>query len=387
MSFNGRLLHATPSFAPAYRVGGPVRSLEGLVRELLASGVSVRVLTTNSNGREKLDVPRGWQSWEGVPVRYLRRWAPPSATPSFAPVAYREAVASDLVHVTGIFSIASMQALGAALLAKRPVVLSPRGALQPEALKLGRAWEKRAWIDAFKPLLSRVRLFHATSEAEKRSIEDALGRSIPIAVVPNGTELTDLDTVRRLRKAPSLSPRIGFIGRIHPIKALEELIDAAALLRARGHAFELRIAGPIQDRVYHAFLLRKLEELGLTDNASFEGEVLGRHKDALYASSRVLVLPSRSENFGNVVIEALGFETPVVASHGTPWRELETHGAGRWVRGDSASLADAIEPFLRDSEIATMAGQRGRRLVAARYGWSAVAKEMLHAYALAVRSA
>lgn len=375
-----RVLHATPSFAPAYRIGGPVQSLEGLVGELVNLDVRVRVLTTDSNGDRRLEAPKGWTTHRGIPVRYLPRWLPPSETPLFAWESYLEAKRADLVHITGLFAMPSMQALLAARLAKRPVVLSPRGVLERAALQMGRRAQKKAWLRAFSPLLSKVTLFHATSEEERRSIERVFGKRAPVVIVPNGTELPPVDYVTEFRARSEGPPRIGFVGRIHPIKALEELIEAAALLVQRGIDFELRIAGPTQDRAYRQSLEQRISELALGRHVRFEGEIHGERKDAFYASSRILALPSRSENFGNVVVEALAFGTPVVASLGTPWRHLEAVGAGRWVRNDPESLANAIEPYLQSRELAESAGAKGRRLVEERYTWRAAAKAMNDAY-------
>jgi len=384
MSFRGRLLHVTPSFAPAYRIGGPVRSLEGLVCELSRVGVEVRVVTTDSNGSARLDVPRGWTAWRDVPVRYMPRVLPPSLAPGLGVVAYREARNADLVHITGLFSVASIQGLGAAISAGRPVVLSPRGVLQAEALKIGRSARKQAFLRAIAPLLARVSLFHATSEEEAQSVRRVLGPNAPVFVVPNGVAIAPASAVEARRKQRPERPRIGFVGRIHPIKALEELIDACALLRDRGHDFELRIAGPSQDARYRQSLVERIERHGLGERASFEGEVLGERKDDFYASLRVLVLPSRSENFGNVVVEALAYQTPVVASHGTPWQKLESSGAGRWVEGNAPSLADAIEPYLQNEALAARAGEKGHALVTKHFSVEAVADEMRNAYRLAV---
>lgn len=361
-----------------------MRSLEGLVGELARLGTDVRVLTTNSNGHDKLDMPRGWTSYRNVPVRYMRRWVPPSGTPMFASACFQEAKRVDVVHVTGLFSIVSMQALGASLFAKRPVVLSPRGVLEPEALKLGRSAEKRAWLRAFGPLLSRVTLFHATSEEERRSIERALGVRVPTVIVPNGADLPPAEALERREPFSDSRPRIGFVGRIHPIKALEQLVRACALLRDRGLDFELRLAGPIQDRGYYEYLGRQIDDIALRDRVVFEGEVLGERKDAFYSSCRVVALVSRSENFGNVVVEALAFGTPVVASQGTPWQALETYGAGRWVENDPGNLAGALEPYLQSPELAARAGRNGRTMVEERFTWTAVARSMSEAYSEAI---
>ena len=380
-----RILHATPSFAPAYRYGGPVRSVEGLVVELARLGVDVRVLTTDSHREERLDVGSGWQRWRGVPVRYLRRRAMPDLAPAYLWEAYREARRADVIHIMSFFSAPSMVGLIASELAGRAVVLSPRGMLEPAALALASSRKKRAWIAAFGPFLRRTTIFHATSAEESESITRALGKSARVRVVPNGTDLEPRERadVRKLRASPR--PVIGALGRIHPIKGLDRLLEAAAILRDRGLDFELHLAGPTQDEDHYRALERLAVKLSLADRLRFPGELHGEAKLDFLAACRVLCLPSHSENFGNVVVEALASLTPVVAARGTPWAELEARGAGRWVEATPAALADALEPYLRDAEAAARAGDRGRALVESRYGWPCVAAAMCEVYEEAAR--
>lgn len=380
-----RILHATPSFAPAYRYGGPVRSVEGLVVELARLGVSVRVLTTDAHGHERLDVGSAWQTWRGVPVRYLRRRALPDLAPAYVVEAYREARRADVVHILSIFSAPSMVSLVASELAGRAVVLSPRGMLEPAALAIASARKKRAWLAAFGPFLRRAAIFHATSAEEGESIARVLGPSARVRVVPNGTDLEPLaDAAARKQRA---APRavIGALGRIHPIKGLGRLIEAAALLRDRGLDVDLQLAGPTADAEHRAALERLAARLVLGPRVYFPGELQGEAKLDFLAGCRVLCLPSHSENFGNVVVESLAALTPVVAAHGTPWSILEAEQAGRWVEATPLALADAIEPYLRSASIAASAGERGRALVEARYGWRRVALTMCEVYDEAAR--
>lgn len=382
-----RVLHATPSFAPAYRYGGPVRSVEGLVVELARLGVDVRVLTTDSHREERLDVGSEWQTWRGVPVRYLRRRAMPDLAPAYLWEAYREARRADVIHILSIFSAPSMVALVAAELAGRAVVLSPRGMLEPAALAIASARTKRAWIAAFGPFLRRTAIFHATSAEEATSIKHVLGDAVQVRVVPNGTDLEPLEAARarKVRAAPTAV--IGALGRIHPIKGLDRLIEAAAILRSRGLDVDLKLAGPTQNADHRASLERLAARLSLTDRLHFPGELHGEAKLDFLAGCRVLALPSHSENFGNVVVESLASLTPVVAAHGTPWGELEIAGAGRRVEGTPVALADAIEPYLRDASLAARAGEQGRALVEQRYGWRRVALTMCDVYEEAVKIA
>jgi glycosyltransferase involved in cell wall biosynthesis len=98
-----------------------------------------------------------------------------------------------------------------------------------------------------------------------------------------------------------------------------------------------------------------------------------------------LVVASHSENFSNVVVEALSVETPVVASLGTPWAELAEVGCGAWVDNQAKPLADAIEPFLTSPELRRSAGVEGRLLVQRKYTWPTIARQLLEAYDGAIR--
>ncbi len=379
-----RVLHTTPAFAPAYRYGGPIRSVEGLVVELARRGVDVRVLTTDAHGRERLPERSGWQTWRGVPVRYLHRWAMPDLAPALLWEAYLEARRSDVVHVMGLFSAPSMVGLVAAELAGKPVVLSPRGVLEPAALEMASARPKRAWLQAFGPALRRTTLFHATSPAEAQSIMRVLGPTARVRVVPNGADIEPRDAALARKGRSPASPWIGTLGRLHPIKALDRLLDAAVILRARGVDIEVVLAGPSEDAACLAHLWRLASRPELEGHVHFPGELAGEAKLEFLAWCRVLCLPSYSENFGNVVVEALACLTPVVAAHGTPWGELEDCHAGRWVDNTPASLADALEPYLRDAALAAAAGEQGRSLVERLYNWGVVAKAMEAVYVEAI---
>jgi glycosyltransferase involved in cell wall biosynthesis len=203
-----------------------------------------------------------------------------------------------------------------------------------------------------------------------------MGPNAEVRVVPNGVDLPPA----RVTWTTSAPPTVGFIGRIHPIKALENLVDAAAVLRSRGVPLRLEIAGPAPDAAYRRALVDRIAERGLRDAAALLGEVRGDDKRRFYERCRVCVLPSLTENFGNVVIEALGHGVPVVASRFTPWAVLEETGCGRWTGNSPEELADAIEPYLRSESMSTEQGRRGRALVESRYTWTAVARSMIDVY-------
>jgi glycosyltransferase involved in cell wall biosynthesis len=108
------------------------------------------------------------------------------------------------------------------------------------------------------------------------------------------------------------------------------------------------------------------------------GDVRGEEKQRMFERTDVVVVPSFTENFAIVVAEALAQGATVIASTGTPWREVERKGCGLWVANDPASLADAISK-INSMPIAEM-GERGRRWMAADYSWEKCASEMITLY-------
>ncbi len=376
-----RVLHATPAYAPAYRYGGPIRSVEGLARELARLGVDVRVLTTDAHGAERLEVPPGWHLRDGVAVCYTPRAFEPDLAPAFIWRALGSSLDCDVVHVTALFSVPSAVALIAAAVARKPVVFSPRGAFETPALASGKSAAKAAWVSVMRPFLKRA-VFHATSEQERDSIRRALGQAVDVEVIPNGVAPEPaLDAAaRRDRVAVGSSFRIGAMGRIHPIKALERLIEATSLLVRDGADVSLEIAGPVADAAYAESLRTLATSLGIASRVSFIGEQVGEEKLDFHARNQVLCLCSLTENFGNVVVESLAAFTPVVAVRGTPWEVLERAHAGASVANEPLQIARAIERFYRDDSARDAAGRNGRKLVEERYTWRAVAARMLALY-------
>src|SRR5207249_3463892 len=89
-----------------------------------------------------------------------------------------------------------------------------------------------------------------------------------------------------------------------------------------------------------------IQELGLQENAFLVGHLEGKDRSLFLANADLFILCSHSENFGNVIVEAMAAGVPVVASTGTPWRSVEERGAGRWVAPEPAALCAAILDLL-----------------------------------------
>ena len=165
--------------------------------------------------------------------------------------------------------------------------------------------------------------------------------------------------------------------RLHSRKRVERLLEIWKRLNEPG---ELLIMGD-GEADYVAFLKKEVARLQLSD-VRFFGWVSGVEKNRLLASLTCLVVPSDFENFGMIVPEALLQEVPVIASIGSPWKELNTERCGWWVKNDVDSLTAAVRKALSlDKEELQAMGKRGRRLVLDKYSIEAVSRQMKQLYA------
>lgn len=361
------MLHTIARVATAD--GGPSRTVVALCRALAAEGVRVELLTGSV---EDADL--------GVPVRVagtVRRWGreqPPRGRFA-ALVGVRLAEGGfGIVHDHGIWLTSNRAAAEAARRARAPRIVSPRGMLSEWALAWRGRRKRAAWLLFQRRDLSSADALHATSDLEAREIR-AAGLEAPIAVVPNGV---DLPATGELPPGGARPRRVLFLSRIHPKKGLSDLIDAWGTARPAG--WELLIAGP-DEGGHRAEIEARARALGPDASVRFQGPVPDAGKWDLYRTADVFVLPSRSENFGVVVAEALACGVPAIATRAAPWEALNERSCGWWTDAGVEPLVRALAEAtgLGDEERRAM-GARGRRLVEERFGWPAVARRMLAVY-------
>jgi glycosyltransferase involved in cell wall biosynthesis len=196
---------------------------------------------------------------------------------------------------------------------------------------------------------------------------------VRIAVISNGVEVYDCSAWRSRPQGDRL--RLVFMGRLHPIKGIENMLHALAAIGPE--AVSLTLCG--EGETAYAEGLRALAaRLGLTAVVRFAGHVEGEAKSQAFADCDLCVVPSHSESFGMVVAEALAHGVPVVASTGTPWRDLPRHGCGYWVENTPKALAAAIRQAAQ-CDLRAM-GARGRAWVQREFSWQRRAAEMAQLY-------
>ena len=375
---------------------------------------------------------------------------PHSSVPVFEVAADPSALSfkPDLVHIHALWDPFLHRFATWARKNQIPLVFSPHGMLTPWALgqKRLKKWLALA-LYQYRDLRGAA-LIHVTAESELADVR-RLGLKQPVVVAPLGVNVSS--------KAPPLrsnNPKIAlFVSRVHPKKGLFNLVDAWAslknsvnskplavngktenrsatvynsLLTVNGIPWRCVIAGPDQDG-HAAEVMERARTAGIEGDFEMVGPVFGRDKDELYRKADLFVLPTYSENFGVVVIEALAHGCPVITTKGAPWQELENCGnaglreclneggenkarcnkaetilvqskseavitqsgnkairparAGWWIDIGVEPLTEALEEAigLSDEERRAM-GENGQKLVEAKYTWPAIAEQMKAAY-------
>ncbi|MCD8284746.1 MAG: glycosyltransferase [Prevotellaceae bacterium] len=287
----------------------------------------------------------------------------------------------DLYHTNGLWLYCNHITCSAARKKRKPYVISPHGMLYPAALHRS-YWKKWPLILLFfRKDIQRVTCIHTTCKEEMRHVRE-FGYKGPVAIIPNPANLPDyLDEIASNKGAflGCKRPRkLGFLGRLHPRKQVENLLSGVRLL-PKEYPTELVIMGK-GDEAYEQFLRAEAKRLGLS-NVTFAGFVTGREKYERLAELSALFVPSDFENFGMIVTEALSVGTPVMASLGTPWEDLNFRHCGWWTDRSPEKIAEVMAQVIDMpvDELLAM-GERGKQLVAEKYVDTQVASMMRRLY-------
>jgi glycosyltransferase involved in cell wall biosynthesis len=232
---------------------------------------------------------------------------------------------------------------------------------------LGSAWVRGALALSFAGIV-------AVSEATRQQLAAQGVPADRITVVHNGVELERLDAIAG---DPPARPSLCTSVRLIASKRADLLIRAVARLRSRLPDVALTIQGEgAERRALEALVAR----LSLGEHVTFVGR-LPRFEDALALRKRhqVFCLPSISEGFGMVVLEAMGLGLPVVCTDLPVLREVAGDCALFFRPDDEEDLARLLERVLTDAGLRAELGRRARAHAAA-FSWACIAEAAEAAY-------
>lgn len=308
----------------------------------------------------------------------VRWWNPLRFNLGFCRLLWRVAAESDVIitHCSWIFPV--WWAAHVARKLGKPYCMMPHGSFAPERLRLS-AWKKRlvGWID--RHYARHAAAVWTTSESEAEDVR-AYVPGVRTEVFPIGL---DMGRPQAVRNGGDGRRTLLFFSRISPIKGLDLLAEAWGELEreerrgAGGKRWKLLIVGP-DDRGYREKIEKVFAEKCPAGSYEFRGPVYGEDKLRLLLDADAFVLPTRNENWGIAVAEAMACGLPVVCTKGAPWKCLETERAGRWVDVSAEGIRQGLEDVLAldDGERRAM-GERGRKWVGENLDWRRIAARML----------
>jgi len=287
----------------------------------------------------------------------------------------RFAGSSSVVHSHGLWRMPCIYSADAAKSSARPHIISIHGMLSPEALGVSKLSKEVFWRIWQHRALSNASCLHATSEREFEDIR-RLGLLNPVAIVPGGIDILPKG-MKPLQGDGS--NKLLYLGRVHPLKQLDRLIEAWSQLELEHPDWTLSIVGPGKHD-YVERLKKFAKSLGCA-RIEFLGPQYAETKWTTYSEADLFILPSASENFGFVVAEALAAGTPVICTNRAPWTGLEDFLCGWQTDTDVASLRAVLSLALKTPRIELNAmGQRGQDWMARDYSWQQGMLQMIEVY-------
>jgi glycosyltransferase involved in cell wall biosynthesis len=264
---------------------------------------------------------------------------------------------TSIFHIHGVWMHAQYTAAKIASKRNIPFVLSPHGMYEPWLWEDGKLKKKLYFNVVSRSAFAKARYLHAITPEEQKNLQKLFPKT-EVVCIPNAIEIEEMVE----RKEPS-RPYFLFLGRLHPKKGVELLIDVFASLKTLD--FDLKIAGPENE---HS---KELQRLAQQDSRiKFLGEVRGVDKKHLYRNAHAFVAPSYSEVVGMVNLEAAMMGTPVITTHQTGLLHEWDSKGGMLINPNFEELQSALQEVSKwDLKKRDLNGEHLRNFIIQEYSW------------------
>lgn len=370
-----KVLHVAPSIERSY--GGPTRSLAGYVAAAQEAGIEAHVAAPHATPADvrRLDDAgaRSVVMFDSSGKGGLAR------SPSLVKWVDQNAASYDVIHVHGLFNFVSSLSSKTAAASSAALVIRPFGTLSRYTFTHRRGLLKRGWFNVLeKRNLMRASGIHFTTATER---DQAGWHNLPLAAKAHVVPPPYLDA--NMPGNPSSNAgrdAVLFVGRIHPVKNLEALLDAWPSVLRANPLLRLVIAGS-GDPAYERTLQQRTSANGIGGSVSFAGFLSEQERDLALSRSVVFVLPSHHENFGMAALEAVAAGVPVVFSPQVQLGDfVSANRLGVVVDASPAPLARAINEVLSDHELRERVATSGRAIVNESYSSATIGQKLRTMY-------
>lgn len=327
-------------FLPGYLAGGPIQSIATLTKQL-GNDIDFKIITTDrdfksSQGYENVKINE-WTSFSGRQVFYV---SPENMNPDFI-LNLIQKTTHDIIYLNSLFSkhfaINPLRWKQQGKL-KSQIVLAPRGMLRDGALAVKPIKKQLFLVYAKLSGLFKNIHWQSTSFEETLEIKKRIGANVSITEVSNFPGIAD--KINPLQKEEE-KLKLCFIARILDIKNLNFAIDVLKEIKTSHIIFD--VYGPKEDTDYWNLCEQNAKLLPANIEFKYHGILTPSQIGETISKYHALFLPTRTENFGHIIVETLQNARPVIISDQTPWRNLEKENVGFDIAlNDSTKFTEAI---------------------------------------------
>lgn len=330
-------------FLPAYKAGGPIQSAHNIVQQL-SDSFNFYIVTSNSDIDGVLNLPditlNTWIAKDNYHIIYLDK---AHQNKKMYQQLFQERKYA-AIYFNSLFS-KNFTLLPLRLFRKKdtPLILAPRGMLGQGALSI-KPVKKQLFLQAFKLAGWHKRVtWHATAETEKQEIQKHFGKNVKIHLASNLSKKPKSELVAKVKQENKL--QLFFLSRISYKKNLLTAIKALTAVSAE-YDIKFTIIGPAEEQDYWAQCRKAIAQLPKNIKVSVPGAVPNHKLQDILQDQHVLLLPTRHENFGHVIVESWQNGCPVIISNQTPWQDLENNQLGVVLPlNDEKAFTQHIENF------------------------------------------
>jgi glycosyltransferase involved in cell wall biosynthesis len=329
-----KILVSSGAYLPGFRGGGPIRSVANMV-ETLGNELDFKIITSDRDlGSRKAYAGIRKNQWQRVGKAEVFYISPDKIRGLFC---YHliNSTCHDMVYLNSFFSpgftILPLILRRLGLIGQKPTVVAPRGEFSRGALEI-KSSKKKLYLYLAKLIgLYRNIVWHASSRAEELDIKAVFETakvfiaSNLMAIAPDQGNRISIERDENLLGKKTGSLRVVFLSRISSMKNLD---GALKLLPGVKGEILFHIYGPMEDRLYWEKCQKLITTMPSNISIEYKGEIGHDEVTGVLSAYHLLFLPTRGENFGHIIGEALLVGCPVLISDQTPWRNLAEKGVG-----------------------------------------------------------
>ena len=374
------ILHVIENLFP--ESGGPPTVVIEFARHQARSGRRVAVIC-NRGPRKPEQRAALMETWKGLPIDFTDFSLLDASSRGGAMDCQLERLQPKIIHIHCMWESFVRTTAASARSKRIPYVISTHGMLHPYALDQKRL-KKWAYLTLFPQIIGGARELYSLNREEAEYVAKRF--RCKSSVLANGIDVAEYSQATPelfYEKFPQFKTKsfILFVGRLHPIKGIDQLIRSYSVARSQGCDHALVIAGP--DDGCKAQIEALIDELSLREHVHLVGGLFGEIKRSAFSACSAFAHRPRFEGFGITVVEGMAAGKPVVTT-----KECKLDGAGEagalCVAPDTdEGFAEALVRLTRDPVASRALGAQAQSWVLSHLDWEALARVADESYALA----